>query len=434
MNAEPLLSVIIPVHDQWPLTRQCLHGLRTATHGNFFEVLVVDNASQDATPTACPPLGRKLFGDRFAFLRRNMNQGFGPACNLAAHTARGELLFFLNNDTVPQPGWFEPLRAALTEEPDLGAVGPLLVYPVSKPSPKQSADHDTNAGVKPQTTAQCPQTQHLGIAFCLQKRPHHLYEHFPARHPLVGKKRRVSALTAAALLLPRSLFLTLDGFYPGYVNGYEDLELCARIRRQGLALRCVPESTIIHYSSQTPGRFDHDQANARLLQERCAALITPDLNRHIVQDGLKPALTPWLLPHAVQQDEDTRHLAPLTQSPLPALLDLLEAHPLWQAGYEAAGRLLQEKSDWPQALEIRLRQANLRPSLAAYTHLLRAALKCGQQSLATETQNRIAVINRLLADPHTLRRKAAHLANQARMLGEDDLERLYRQACKPCGQ
>jgi GT2 family glycosyltransferase len=102
MNAAPLLSVIIPVRDQWSLTRQCLHALRRATPGDFFEVLVVDNASHDATPTACPPLGRELFGKRFLSLRQKTNIGFGPACNLAAHMAQSELLFFLNNDTVPQ--------------------------------------------------------------------------------------------------------------------------------------------------------------------------------------------------------------------------------------------------------------------------------------------------------------------------------------------
>ncbi|SDB48077.1 hypothetical protein SAMN05660653_02365 [Desulfonatronum thiosulfatophilum] len=427
MMRVPLLSIVIPVSDQWPLTRQCLHSLRSATPGDFFEVIVVDNASRDATLEACSPLGHELFGERFTCLRQDMNLGFGPACNLAAHKAQGELLFFLNNDTVPSPRWFEPLREALAAEPDLGAVGPLLIYPHTQ----RRVENLTEAEGTSQISSESPRIQHLGIAFCLQKRPHHLYEHFPTLHPLVRKQRRVLALTGAALLLPRTLFLSLGGFFPGYVNGYEDLELCARIRQQGLGLQCVPESAIIHYSSQTPGRFDRDQANAGLLHERCAALITPDLHRQLARDGLKLDLTPWLLPHASLPDEDCERLAPHARSPLPTLLDLLEAHPLWSAGYEAAGRLLQEKSAWTQALEIRLRQANLRPSLAAYTHLLRAALKSGEKDLAAETQSKITIINRILAEPHALRKKAAQMANQARMLGEDDLERLYREACTP---
>ncbi|WP_028571401.1 glycosyltransferase family 2 protein [Desulfonatronum lacustre] len=411
MTAAPLLSIIIPVHNQWPLTRQCLHSLRAATHGNFFEVIVVDNASQDATLEACSPLGHELFVERFAVLRQDMNLGFGPACNLAAHTARGELLFFLNNDTVPRLGWFEPLRRALTTQPRLGAAGPLLLYP----------DGDKNQH----------RVQHLGVAFCPQKNVSHLYELFPATHPLVRPDRSVQALSAAALLLRRSQFLALGGFYPGYMNGFEDLELCARIREQGLGLRCVPESEIIHHTSQTPGRFDHDQANARLFQERCETLIIPDLHHHLLHDGLELRLTPWLLPHAAMSDEDTERLSPLSKAPLDSLLNLLKPHPLWSAGYEAAGQILQKHGDWPQALELRLHQATLCPSLAAYTHLLRAALKCGQKQLAAETQSKITVINRILADPHTLRRKAAHLANQARMAEDNYLERLYREACPP---
>jgi len=54
------------------------------------------------TPRTTPPPLRELFGKRFLSLRQKTNIGFGPACNLAAHMAQSELLFFLNNDTVPQ--------------------------------------------------------------------------------------------------------------------------------------------------------------------------------------------------------------------------------------------------------------------------------------------------------------------------------------------
>lgn len=89
-------------------------------------------------------------------------------------------------------------------------MGPLLLYPHS----------DKNQH----------RVQHLGVVFCPQKNVSHLYELFPATHSLVRTERSVQVLSAAALLLRRSLLLTLDGFDPGYMNGFEDLELCARIR------------------------------------------------------------------------------------------------------------------------------------------------------------------------------------------------------------
>ncbi len=393
----PLLSVVVPVHDQWPLTAQCLHALRASTPGMTIQVIVVDNASTDETATHCTALGTKLFNANFTCLRQNHNLGFGRACNLGAQLAQGDLLCILNNDTVPLPGWFPPLHEALTDKPGFGAVGPLLLYPDSR------------------------RVQHLGVAFCPRRNAHHLYEYFPAEHPLVRKPRHVQALTAAALLLPRSLFLNLGGFYQKYQNGFEDLELCARIRGQGLYLQSVPSSVIFHYTSQTAGRFDRDQENANLFRQRCAALITPDLHHHLHEDGLKLRLTPWLLPYAAMPDQEVETLQRRTgietgvwtgdDAILDELLELLEIYPLWELGYNTAAHSAEGREQWNSVLDLRLRQVNLCPSQAAYKYLLRAALKCGHHELAAETENKIRIISRILADPHT-RRKAAALQAQ----------------------
>ena len=59
-------SVIIPVFNQWELTRACLKALAATTEGKAIEVIVVDNASSDETPEACPILGERLFGKFFS--------------------------------------------------------------------------------------------------------------------------------------------------------------------------------------------------------------------------------------------------------------------------------------------------------------------------------------------------------------------------------
>ena len=125
----PLFAVIIPVFNNWGLTRDCLDSLREHTPGDNFEVVVVDNGSVDAGRTELEPLGNSLFPGRFTVVRFEENRNFGPACNAGAHTATASLLFFLNNDTVLTPGWAEPLLDALRADDSLGAVGPLLLYP-----------------------------------------------------------------------------------------------------------------------------------------------------------------------------------------------------------------------------------------------------------------------------------------------------------------
>lgn len=155
-----LFSAIIPVFNKWELTRACLESLRQNTPGADFAVIVVYNASSDATATDCLPLGQALFPGRFRYLRFAANRNFGPACNAGAQAADSPLLFFLNNDTLLEPGWLPPLLRALDLDARTGAVGPLLCYP-----------HDPRLGVR---------VQHLGIAVGPQLYPSHLYEYFPA--------------------------------------------------------------------------------------------------------------------------------------------------------------------------------------------------------------------------------------------------------------
>ncbi len=267
-------SVVVPVYNKWELTRRCLVSLAACTPGEDFEVLVADNASTDATATACVPLGRALFGTRFRSLRFERNLNFAGACNRAAREATGERLFFLNNDTRLVPGWSEPLLAAFGAQERLGAVGPLLLYPECDGFPDR--------------------VQHLGVAFGPTMQVCHLHEGIPAGHPLARNRRRFQALTAAAVMLSRDLFFRLGLFDEAYVNGFEDLDLCARIDAAGLHMTCVPESRIYHLCGQTPGRGAHDDANSRLLRERCVKLPTPDKHALLEADGCRLRLTPWL--------------------------------------------------------------------------------------------------------------------------------------------
>ena len=104
----PAFSVIIPVYGRWDLTHACLVSLHEHSHGQTYEVIVVDNASTDATVTELAPLGQSLFGEAFSVIRFTENKNFGPACNAGATKACAPLLFFLNNDTLMTPGWRYP--------------------------------------------------------------------------------------------------------------------------------------------------------------------------------------------------------------------------------------------------------------------------------------------------------------------------------------
>lgn len=357
------LSVVIPVLNKWELTRACLESLREHTEGEI-EVLLVDNASTDATGAEAPALGRALFGQGFVYLPQERNRNFAPACNIGARAARGEAVFFLNNDTLLSPGWLPPLLAALAQTdaaPDApAAVAPLLLYP--------------------ELGGRKNRVQHLGIVFDPQKHPRHLYEGFPARHPLCAGRHAFQAVTGAALLLRRDLFLGAGLFDESFVNGLEDVELCLRLRRQEHGakggLRVEHGSTVYHLASQTPGVHARAEHNARLLRQKAGGEITPDWARLAAEDGyvfrLSPALAGYLEPGPERAAAQAAARARIHADEA-ALLELLEEEPLWYAGYELLADLQEAASRPLEAAATLFFSLRLREDPALATRLLALA-------------------------------------------------------------
>src|SRR5207253_290949 len=114
------------------------------------EVIVVDDASSDSTPDVV-----RGFGGRVRGIRHDTNQGFASSCNDGAAGADGEFLVFLNNDTIPKPGWLDALVHYVDEHPDVAVVGSKLLFP-----------NDT--------------IQHAGVVICQDGHPRHVYTGFPA--------------------------------------------------------------------------------------------------------------------------------------------------------------------------------------------------------------------------------------------------------------
>lgn len=398
----PLVSVIIPAWNLWDLTRGCLESLHAHTPGGVLEVIVVDNGSTDATASDLEPLGRTLFGDMFHALRLPENKGFAVASNLGAAQARAARLLFLNNDTLATPGWLPPLLRALDDDARLGAVGPLLLYP------------DTD------------RVQHCGIAFTPSLSTEHLYANFPAAHPAVAARRPLQAITGAALLMGRGLFADCGGFHEGYLNGSEDLELCWRIRERGLKVACVAESRVYHLESRTPGRRDHDAANAARLNRRCSGCFGPDLHKLARRDGFDMALTPWLETYLTLPAARSAELMAAHADFEPGRCwQALQADPLWQPGYELLAAFLEGHGRYLEASGVRLLHCYFFPTLPGYRRLALTAAQAGNPDLAGQAARKIEHVTGLLEDPEPLVHKARGLARWARRAGEREVGALY---------
>jgi GT2 family glycosyltransferase len=403
-----MITVSIPVLNNWELTRDCLTSLAEHSRGHDLEVVVVDNGSSDETASQCRPLGESLFGGRFRCLRQERNLNFGPASNLGARMGTGEFVLFLNNDTISTPGWLDPLVDALESDGRLGAVGPVLMYP--------GKDGDVD------------RIQHLGLAFEPQHYPAHLYEFFPADHPLARRRRKFQALTGAALMMPRSVFEAAGGFHEEYINGGEDVDLSLQIAKMGLELACVPESRIYHLASMTPGRNDAEAHNARVLKTRCMDLICPDMHLIAAAEGYEVRLTKWLRPYLALPERRRTLIEKRTDAnDMQSLEEALQREPLWHEGRSLAVDAGRATGDFTAAARHAFLMTKFRCSPGAFRVLLETAKENGDEALAEYARAHLSryepfdVLVRERGGP-----SARFMADYMSKLGETRLAGLYR--------
>jgi GT2 family glycosyltransferase len=257
-------SIVIPVFNKASLTKRCLDALLNDSRERVgFEVIVVDDASTDATSELLTG-----YGDRLRMVTHAANSGFAVACNTGAAAGSGEYVVFLNNDTLPEPGWLDALVAYADAHEFAAAVGSKLLFP--------------NGTV-----------QHAGVAICQDGFPRHIYAGFPADHPAVSRSKRFQVVTGACMLVRRSSFDDIGGFDAAFRNGYEDVDLCLRLSERGFETHYCHESVLVHLESvsrqiPTSGQLPRHEIehNTKLYADRWLDRVQPDDLNHYLEDGL----------------------------------------------------------------------------------------------------------------------------------------------------
>ncbi len=188
------------------------------------------------------PVRRIPFPNPFNFSRAN-NQG--------AIAATGEFLVFLNNDTeIVTEDWLQHLLY-YAEQPEVGAVGALLIY------------EDRTV-------------QHAGVALGMRGTADHTMRGFPigvdGYAGSLACAREVSAVTAACLMIRKSLFHEIGGFNEHFFTAYQDVDLCLRLRERGLRLICTPRALVVHHESVSRRNY-YDMIDRTLLLDQWESMI-----------------------------------------------------------------------------------------------------------------------------------------------------------------
>lgn len=243
----PLVSLIMPTRNGLALVKQALDSIFAKTTYPAFEVIVIDNGSDDRDTLAY--LAEQQQAGRIRVLRDERPFNFSALNNHAVRTAaRGNVLGFINNDIeVISPDWLSELVSHALR-PSIGAAGARLLYPNNT---IQHAGVVLIGGVAGHAFQglQANDAGFCGRAFLIQD---------------------FSAVTAAAMVMRREVFDAVDGFDESLEVAFNDVDLCLRLNAAGYYNIWTPYAELYHHESATRGKDASGEKKARFLREVAA--------------------------------------------------------------------------------------------------------------------------------------------------------------------
>jgi GT2 family glycosyltransferase len=243
---EPLVSIIIPFRDQPRLLFECIDALNRCTRYQNYEVIGIDNSSEDElTKELMARLPNQL---RVRFHRFSGPFNFSAIVNFGVQQAKGEHIVLLNNDIqVINNDWLEAMLEH-SQHPSIGAVGAKLFYPDNT-------------------------IQHAGIIVGIGGYAGHSHKHRAGNDPGYFNRlnivQNVSAVTGAMLMCKKSIYEKVGGFdAENFAIAGNDVDFCLRLAETGLRNVFTPYAMAYHAESISRGYEDDPEKMARFDAEK----------------------------------------------------------------------------------------------------------------------------------------------------------------------
>jgi glycosyltransferase involved in cell wall biosynthesis len=233
IKGSPRVTIVIPTKDKMDILKKCLESILDKSTYENYEILVVDNQSTEAGTFRYYETLQNNAKVRVIKYDRPFN--FAAINNYAVQYVDSEYIIFLNNDTeVISADWIETMLGFARRE-DVGVVGALLYHP-----------DDT--------------IQHAGVIVGINGITGHPFKNL-ARKSLgyMGRAKvsqNLSAVTGACLVTKKCVFEEAGGFDEVYSYGFNDIDLCLKLRAKGYVVVYTPNAELYHYEFATRGGED----------------------------------------------------------------------------------------------------------------------------------------------------------------------------------
>ena len=258
LDTHPMVSIIIPNKDHIDDLDRCLQSIYNKSTYDNYEIVIVENNSKEKETFE---YYENINKDNVHVVYWDGEFNYSAINNFGVQYTTGEYLLLLNNDTeVINPKWIEEMLGYCTRE-DVGIVGAKLYYP-----------DDT--------------IQHAGVVIGLGGIAGHIFAGYQRDdYGYFGHlfcAMDYSAVTAACLMVKRSVYEEVNGLDPKYQVAFNDVDFCLKVREKGYLVVYNPKVELYHFESKSRG-FENTASKV----ERFSNEITTFYNRwkKILQEG-----------------------------------------------------------------------------------------------------------------------------------------------------
>ncbi|MCH8011196.1 MAG: glycosyltransferase family 2 protein [Candidatus Marinimicrobia bacterium] len=227
------VSIVIVNYNTHDVLRECLRSIFNYTQNISYEVIVIDNASNDRTVSM---LRYELYG-QLKLIENSRNVGFTIASNQGIDEAEGRYVCIINPDTLFHDNAVGQLVRFMDSHSEVGVCGPKLLYPDGS------------------LQLSCGKSPSVWTTFCelysLSRISPYLFGGYRYSWWNHNSIRDVHWVSGACLMIRRETARAVGGFDENMFMYEEDVDLCLRVKKRGQRVVYNPNVRIIHIGARS---------------------------------------------------------------------------------------------------------------------------------------------------------------------------------------